>query len=105
MFVLLNSVYVLMTMILLVVSFLDEKYNDDIPGPVVRFMDSENVAKNFFWGVCEQTSTYVLFYILPILLAIKFRNSRNFVTMAGTIFGVINLLVLLVHNISFGIFA
>ena len=100
-----NSLYAIYTSVLFVLFTLDSTYGDTVPGILIHFYYSSNVMRYFIWGVYEQTSTYVVFYILPILLAIKFRNSRNFATMAGTIIGVINLLTMIVHYITASIFA
>lgn len=100
-----NSLYAIYTSSLFVLFTLDSMYGDTVPGILIHFYYSSNVMRYFIWGVCEQTSTYVVFYILPILLAIKFRNSRNFATMAGTIIGVINLFTMIVHYITASIFA
>ena len=46
-----------------------------------------------------------MFYILPILLAIKFRTERNFATMAGTIIGTITLLTHIINMITLAVFS
>lgn len=107
MFVWLNSIYALFTISMWVLCELVGAINvEDIAGhPLIKLLNSTNPRKYFFWGLMEQTSSYVLFYILPILLAIKFRTSRNFATMAGTLLGTINLLSYVVHSLSLTIFA
>ena len=106
MFVWLNSIYALVTCSMWVICELVVLYGVDSPGhPFFILFFSESPIKYFAWGVFEQTTSYVLFYILPILLAIKFRTSRNFATMAGTLIGVITVLTYMVHYISFTLFA
>ena len=105
MFVWVNSIYTLATAATYVVCDLDIKYGVDSPGPLVKLFNSQNEFKFLAWGIFEQTSGYVLFYILPILLAIKLRTERNFATMAGTVIGTITVLTHLVNMATLAVFA
>ena len=53
----------------------------------------------------DQATGQIMIYILPVLLAIKYRNEHNFITMGGTIIGVLYLLSSLVQELTYSIFA
>lgn len=105
MFVWVNSIYTLATAAMYVTCLLDIQYGVDKPGPLINLSKSSNEFKFLAWGMFEQTSGYVLFYILPILLAIKLRTERNFATMAGTVIGTITVLTHLVNMVTLAVFA
>lgn len=72
---------------------MDVQYGDaDRPGPFVKLINSRSVIKMFVWGIIEQATGFSLIYILPLLLALKFRTARNCATMGGTIIGVLTMM-------------
>ena len=88
-----------------VFTYLDITYQAGIHSPFIDLLTSDSVIKMFFWGLTEQATSFVLIYILPVLLAIKFRTKNELSTMGGTIFGVLTTMSYLVSTACFSIFA
>lgn len=98
----LNSLYILWNSSMIVFTYLDENYEKE--SPFIHLIHDSSVMKSFSWGLVEQATGFVLIYILPTLLAIKFRTSKDPSTMGGTVIGVVATFTYLVATICYGIF-
>lgn len=56
--------------------YLDIQYDAGKQGLFIDLLNSETMVKFFLWGIMEQATAFVLIYILPMLLAIKFRTDN-----------------------------
>ena len=87
---------------MIVFTYLDMNYPTE--SPFIRLIHTDSAFKTFAWGVFEQATGFVLIYILPTLLAIKFRTAREASTMGGTVIGVVATFTYIVATIAFSIF-
>lgn len=87
-----------------VFSYLDEQYAREKGAPFFKLLHSQNVFKMMSWGIIEQATGYVLYYILPVLLAFKHRTTSQPATMAGTIIGILTAFSCIVAEIAYSVF-
>ena len=96
----LNSLSILYEASMYVFDYMDEKWGDGQTGPFIQLINSDSDFKMFIWGLTEQATCFILLYIMPILLAVKYRTEENFITMGGTVIGVLTALSYLVGGVT-----
>ena len=88
-----------------VFSYMDRIYGDGAPSVFIKLINSDSELKMLVWGIMEQATGYVLIYILPMLLAMKFRTEHELATMGGTIIGTLTAMSYMIAKVCFGLFA
>lgn len=96
----LNSFYVLWNTSMFMFAYLDYQYGNGKSSVFIALINSDSVYKTFFWGLIESACNFILIYILPMLLAIKFRSAHE-IAMGGTIIGVVTAANYVVSSFAF----
>ena len=69
-------------------AYLDYQYGNGHSSVFIKLINLDSVYKTFLWGLTESACNFILIYILPMLLAVKFRSAHE-IAMGGTIIGVV----------------
>ena len=88
-----------------VFSYMDVIYGDGKRSVFITLINLNGGFKMFIWGIVEQATGYVLIYILPILLATKYRTEHELSTMGGTIIGVLTATSYFISRVVYVLFA
>lgn len=65
-------------------------------------INSQSIYKTFAWGLTESACNFSLIYILPVLLAIKFRSAKE-IAMGGTIIAIVTTASYIISSTAFSI--